>query len=47
MTRDFMVKVIAGAEPLSEIDDYVRKWQQAGGTAAKEELNNWYETTYK
>jgi putative aldouronate transport system substrate-binding protein len=47
MTRDLMIKVIAGAEPLSEIDNHLRKWRQAGGTSAKDELNNWYKTTYK
>ena len=47
MTRDFMTKVIAGAEPLSSIDAYVKKWRDAGGAASTTEINAWYEKHYK
>ena len=47
MTRDFMTKVIAGAEPLSSVDSYVQKWRDAGGAASTAEINAWYTKVYK
>lgn len=42
MTSDFMIKVVAGAEPISAIDEFVKKWKEAGGDASTKEINEWY-----
>jgi putative aldouronate transport system substrate-binding protein len=42
MTSDYMVKVVAGAEPISSIDAYVKKWKEAGGDTSTKEINEWY-----
>lgn len=47
MTSDFMIKVIAGAEPVSAVDAYVKKWKEAGGDASTKEINEWYQQYLK
>lgn len=42
MTNNFMTKVIAGGEPLSAIDAYIKKWREAGGDTSTKEINEWY-----
>lgn len=42
MTSDFMIKVVAGAEPISAVDEYVKKWKKAGGDVSTKEINEWY-----
>jgi putative aldouronate transport system substrate-binding protein len=46
MTQDFAVQVIAGARPLSDIDDFVDEWMASGGDVAKADLNRWYEEEF-
>lgn len=47
MTSDFMIKVIAGAEPISAVDAYIKKWKEAGGDASTKEINEWYQQYLK
>lgn len=37
-----MTKVIAGAEPLSSIDNFIKKWKAEGGDTSTQEINDWY-----
>lgn len=42
LTSDYMIKVIAGTEPLSSYDDFLKKWKAAGGDESTKEINEWY-----
>lgn len=47
LQKDYMVKVLVGAEPLTGLDGFVKKWKEAGGEASYNEVNSWYGTTKK
>ncbi len=43
LLRDFATRVIAGAEDVSGLDALIARWEAAGGIAAEEALNAWYD----
>lgn len=44
---DYMIKVMAGAEPLEGYDRFVEGWMAQGGNEVMNALNKWYEETQK
>jgi putative aldouronate transport system substrate-binding protein len=42
-TEDFLVKVIVGAEPVSAVDDFSKKWLSRGGDQIIKDVNTWYD----
>lgn len=42
MIDDYVLKVIAGGEPISGLDAFIQKWKDAGGEAVTKEINDWY-----
>lgn len=47
MVNDYTVKLIVGGEPVSAIDEFVKKYNAAGGEASVKEVNDWYTTKKK
>lgn len=47
MVSEHSVKVIIGAESLSDYDSFVKKWLDAGGEASFKSVNEWYKTYKK
>lgn len=47
MTNDYTVKAIVGGESLDKFDDYVAKFNKAGGEDSYNEVNAWYATVQK
>lgn len=39
---EYFTKFIAGTEPLDKYDEFVKKWEEAGGAQAEKDLNDWY-----
>ena len=44
MADDYYLKVIAGAESVDTYESFVQQWQDAGGKAVTDEINNWIST---
>jgi len=42
MSSDFYAQVISGAVSVDEYDEFVAKWDKAGGAEMTEEINAWY-----
>jgi putative aldouronate transport system substrate-binding protein len=47
MENDFIIKVIAGAEKLENMDKFIEQWKTEGGTAILKEYNDWYSKSKK
>jgi len=43
-TNDYFLKVIAGTEPVSSYDDFLRSWEQAGGLEYEQGAQEWYDS---
>lgn len=43
LTVEYFTKIITGALPLSAFDEYVDRWNAAGGTETVEALDAWYQ----
>ena len=42
LLQDYSVKVVTGAEPISDYDKFLSKWKSAGGEQWSNEMNEWY-----
>ncbi|HBM80393.1 MAG TPA: hypothetical protein DD426_06085 [Clostridiaceae bacterium] len=42
MVDDFQIKVIAGAVPVSDLDKFIKQWEQQGGADMEKAINEWY-----
>jgi putative aldouronate transport system substrate-binding protein len=42
MAEDFQIKVVMGAESIDNLDDFIEKWEEAGGAEVVNEVNEWY-----
>lgn len=42
LESNFMIKVIAGAVPVSDIDKFITQWSQQGGADMEKAINDWY-----
>jgi len=42
LTSTYLVKAIAGAEPLSSYDNFVQTWKSKGGEELNKDINDWY-----
>lgn len=42
LENDSFIRFIAGADPLSKYDDYLKEWKAEGGEECLEEINEWY-----
>ncbi|MHA6530358.1 type 2 periplasmic-binding domain-containing protein [Paenibacillus sp. BAC0078] len=47
MEKETFTKIIYSKEPLSAYDDFVKQWNEKGGTQITEEVNAWYENASK
>lgn len=47
MIGDYTVKLIAGAESIDGLEDFQKKYMEAGGEASSKEVNEWYATLAK
>ena len=45
-TSDFYLKVITGAESLDTYEDFLKEWDEDGGSAVEEAINEWYASFY-
>jgi putative aldouronate transport system substrate-binding protein len=36
------ISIIYGKAPVSEFDNFVKKWKEMGGEQITEEVNDWY-----
>jgi putative aldouronate transport system substrate-binding protein len=43
MQNETFVKIIMGAAPIDEFDNYVSNWKKLGGDQITQEVNEWYE----
>lgn len=43
MEKEVFVRIIMGAAPLDDFDDYVQDWKNLGGDKITEEVNEWYQ----
>ncbi len=42
LTEETFIKIIMGAAPVTEFDNYLSQWKQLGGDAITKEVNDWY-----
>jgi len=47
MITDFAVKVIVGGSPVSSVDEFITKYNAAGGEESSKEVNGWYASKKK
>jgi putative aldouronate transport system substrate-binding protein len=47
MESETYTKIIYGKEPVSAFDDFVKQWNERGGTQITEEVNEWYKNAGK
>jgi putative aldouronate transport system substrate-binding protein len=47
MEKETYTKIIYGKEPVSAYDDFVKQWNERGGTQITEEVNEWYSNASK
>lgn len=44
MKADKFLPVSYGKEPVTAFDDFVKQWQEKGGTQITQEVNEWYKS---